>query len=359
MNKRVRSALNSLISVILALLLAFAVIGILLVWRGYNPVETFLALFEGAFIGKSNLSASVVLAIPLVLGGLGISLSFRCGIFNIGGEGQLYLGAFAAAWLGVHLTGLPFWLHIPICLLGSMVFGGLWALLPGYLKIRKGYNEVITSVLLNYVGLYFVNYTLSSFFKAPGALNNQSPKIQESAMLTKLLPGTELSTSLYLTLGIVVLFYFIFYKTDVGFKLRAVGANLEAARTSGVNTRKYLLIAIITSGALAGLAGSVQVLGYQHLLVQNFSPNTGYDIISVALMGNLHPIGAALAGFLLGALRSGASVMQIMIGVPVTILYIIQGIVILSVLGFSYAKIDFIGLVSGRRRGAAAKEAAQ
>ena len=114
-----------------------------------------------------------------------------------------------------------------------------------------------------------------------------------------------------------------------------------------MNTRRYLLIAIITSGAFSGLAGSVQVLGYQHVLVQNFSPNTGYDIISVALMGQLHPIGTALAGFLLGALRSGASVMQIMVGVPVTILYIIQGVVILSVLGFSYAKIDFVGLVTG------------
>lgn len=351
MNNRVRSALNGVISVVLALVLAFVLIGILLVWRGYDPIETFASLLEGAFIGKSNLCASVVLAIPLVLGGLGIALSFRCGIFNIGGEGQLYLGAFAATWLGVNLTGLPYWLHIPICLLGSMVFGGLWALIPGWLKIRRGYNETITSVLLNYVGLYFVNYTLSSFFKAEGSLNNQSPKIQESAMLTKLLPGTELNTSLFLVLGIVVLFYFIFYKTDVGFKLRAVGANEIAARTSGVNTRRYLLIAIITSGALSGLAGSVQVLGYQHVLVQNFSPNTGYDIISVALMGQLHPIGAALAGFLLGALRSGASVMQIMVGVPVTILYIIQGVVILSVLGFSYAKIDFVGLVGGLFRG--------
>ena len=247
MNKRVRSALNSCISVVLALLLSFAVIGVLLLWQGYDPAKTFLALFEGAFVGKLNLSASVVLAIPLVLGGLGIALSFRCGIFNIGGEGQLYLGAFAATWLGVNLTGLPFFIHIPICLLGSMVFGGLWALIPGWLKIKRGYNETITSVLLNYVGVYFVNYTLASFFRAEGVLNHQSPKIQTSAMLSKLMKGSELNTSLFLTLAIVILFYFIFYKTDVGFKLRMVGANAETARTSGVNTRKYLLLAIITA----------------------------------------------------------------------------------------------------------------
>ena len=227
---------------------------------------------------------------------------------------------------------------------------GLWALIPGYLKISKGYNETVTSVLLNYVGVYFVNYALSSFFKAPGALNHQSPKIQASAMLSKIMSGSELNTSFLMALLIVALFFLIFYKTDVGFKLRAVGQNAEASRTSGIHTRKYLLLAIIVSGALSGLAGSVQVMGYQHLIVQNFSPNTGYDIIAVALMGNLHPVGVLIAGIFLGALRSGASVMQIMMGVPVTILYIIQGVIILSILGFSRANIDFIGLAGGRFR---------
>lgn len=347
MNKRVRSVVNYLISIVIALMLAFALIAILLIWQGTNPLKTFAALLEGAVVGSGNLGASLVLATPLILGGLGIALSFRCGIFNIGGEGQLYLGALAATWLGVNVTGLPPVLHIIVCLLGSMLFGGLWALIPGYLKISRGYNEVITSVLLNYVSVYFVNYTLSSIFKSPGAVNNQSPKILESAWLSKIMPGSELNTSFFLAIGIVILFYFLFYKTDYGFKLRAVGENKEASRTSGVSTRKYLLIAIVISGALAGMAGAVQVLGYQHLMVQDFSPNTGYDVIAVALMGNLHPVGVAVAGIFLGALRSGASVMQIMMGVPVTILYIIQGVVILSILGFSRAKIDFIGLVGG------------
>lgn len=363
MNKRARAMANYMISIVIALLLAFAIIAMLLIWQGANPIKTFVALFQGAFVGQSNLGASLLLATPLILGGLGIALSFRCGIFNIGGEGQLYLGALAATWLGVNLTGLPFWLHIPICFLGSMLFGGLWALIPGYLKISRGYNETVTSVLLNYVGVYFVNYTLASFFKASGALNHQSPKIQSSAMLSKIMPGSELNTGFILTMIVVVLFFLVFYKTDVGFKLRAVGQNPETSRTSGINTRKYLLLAIITSGALAGLAGSVQVMGYQHLMVQNFSPNTGYDIIAVALMGNLHPLGVLVAGIFLGALRNGASVMQIMMGVPVTILYIIQGVIILSILGFSRANIDFVGLVGklfgGNGNRELAKEAAQ
>ncbi len=347
MGKRVYSVVNYLISVLLALLLAFAVVSGILLWRGISPAETFVELFRGAFMGWTNLSASLLLATPLMLGGLGIALSFRCGIFNIGGEGQLYLGALAATMAAVYLGGLPSFVLIPLCLLISMIFGGLWALIPGYLKISRSYNETVTSVLLNYVSVNFVNYALGSFFADEEVLNHQSPKISENAMLFKLGEGTALNASFLLALVIVAVFYFIFYKTDYGFKLRVVGSNMEASRTSGMNTKAYLLGAIMISGALAGLAGSTQIMGYQHLMVQNFSPNTGYDVISVALMGNLHPVGVALAAILLGALRSGASVMQITMGVPITVLYIMQGIIILSVLGFSRAKIDYIGRIKG------------
>ncbi len=364
MMKRVCAVVNYMIGIAIALLLAFALIAVLLLWQGVNPFDTFAALFQGALVGWPNLSASLLLATPLILGGLGIALSFRCGIFNIGGEGQLYLGALAATWIGVNLGGLPPFLLIPLCILASIVFGGLWALIPGYLKITRGYNETVTSVLLNYVSVNFVNYALASFFRAEGMLNHQSPKISENAHLTKFTTGSELNTGFLMAIGAVVLFYFIFYKTDCGFKLRAVGSNMEASRTSGMNTKGYLLTAILISGALAGVAGSVQVMGYQYLMVQNFSPNTGYDVIAVALMGNLHPIGVAVAGVFLGALRSGASVMQIMMGVPVTILYVIQGIIILSVLGFSRAKIDFIGFLGnalkrGKRNDTPQKEAVQ
>lgn len=345
MNKAMRSAINTFLAVVLALIFAFVLMAFLLLWQGYNPGKIFISLLRGAFGGWSSISSSLVLSIPLVLGGLGIALSFRCGIFNIGGEGQLYLGAFVGTWLGVNLLGVPHLLHVPICLLGSMLAGGIWAFIPGYLKITKGYNETITSVLLNYVGLYFANYTLTTWFKAEGSLNNQSPTMQESAWLTKLQQYGELSTALYITIAVVILFYFIFYKTDLGFKLRVVGANQTAALTSGIATKRYLLCAIMISGALAGMAGSIQIMGYQHLMVTNFSPNTGYDIISVALMGNLHPFGVALSGFLIGALRSGSTEMQIFTGVPVTILDILQGVVILCVLGFQYSKIDFVGMV--------------
>lgn len=345
MKNHVRAVLNYTISALLALLLAFFIISLLLLWQGFNPLKVFAALFQGAFVGMSNFGSSLVLATPLILGGLGIAISFRCGIFNIGGEGQLYLGAFAATLAGVYFAALPKLVLVPLCVLFSMAAGGLWALVPGYLKISKSYNEVITSVLMNYIGVYFVNYALSSFFKDYTKLNHQSPPIGQGARLAKIMPGSELNTSFILTLAIVLLVYFLFYKTDWGFKLRVVGTNPVAGQTAGINTKKYLLVAIIASGALIGMAGATQVLGYQYVLMQNFSPNTGYDVIAVALMGNLHPFGVVISGVFLGALRSGASVMQIIIGVPVTILYIIQGIIILSVIGFSRTKIDYVGKV--------------
>lgn len=354
MKDKIRAVLNYSIGVVVALLLAFAILSILLLWQGFSPVAVVVELFRGAFGGMQNFASSLVLATPLILGGLGIAISFRCGIFNIGGEGQVYLGALAGTMVGVYFGHLPGVVLIPLCLLASMLAGGLWALIPGYLKIKKGFNEVITSVLLNYVGVNFVNYTLASFFKDDTKLNHQSPAIGEGARLTKLVPGSELNTSFIIALVIAVLVYFVFNKTDWGFKLRAVGLNNEAARTSGVNIRAYLLVAIIASGAFIGLAGSAQVMGYQYVLMQNFSPNTGYDVIAVALMGNLHPFGVVVSAIFMGALRNGTTVMQIMMGVPVTILGIIQGIVILCIVGFSHARIDFIaaaaGLFTGRKR---------
>lgn len=347
MKDNIRSVMNYLIGVILALILAFFILSILLLWQGFNPFNVVVELFKGAFGGIQNFAASLVLATPLILGGLGIAISFRCGIFNIGGEGQIYLGALAGTMVGVYFGHLPAYLLIPLCLLASVIAGGLWALIPGYLKIKKGFNEVITSVLLNYVGVNFVNYTLASFFKDHSKLNHQSLPIGEGARLTKLVPGSELNTSFIIALFLSLLVYLVFYKTDWGFKLRMVGLNSEAARTSGVNISKYLLLAIIASGAFIGIAGSAQVMGYEYVLMQNFSPNTGYDVIAVALMGNLHPFGVVVAAIFMGALRNGTTVMQIMLGVPVTILGIIQGIVILCIVGFSRAQIDFIAKFVG------------
>lgn len=337
-----RNTINYLISSILAIFVALLLISFLLVWQGTNPISAYAALFSGAFQGMGNFGASLVLATPLMLAGLGIALSFRAGIFNIGAEGQLYLGAMAATFVGANLTGLPPLLHITLAFLASMVVGGLWGFIPGYLKIKKGFNEVITSILLNYIGVYFVNYAVSSFLKDPGSFAPQSLPLQPSARLAKFMTGSELNSSIILGLVITIILYIVLYKTDWGFQVRAIGSNREAGRTAGMNTNKVFITAIGISGALAGLAGAVQIMGYQYILLQNFSPNTGYDSIAVALLGNLNPIGTAIAAIFFGALRNGANTMQIIMNIPVTIVYIIQAIIIICILGFSATKIDYI-----------------
>ena len=332
---------NYLIAVCLSLLLAFSLISILLLAQGYRPLPAFQALLEGAFQGYPNLGTSFLYATPLIFGGLGIALSFKSGIFNIGAEGQLYLGALAATAVGAYVKA-PGLLHILLAMAAGMAAGALWAFIPGFLKISRGFNEVITSVLLNYVAVNFVNFMLAGPMKDRGVHNNQSMPVAPGARLATLAKGSELNAGFLLALCAVVVFFVIFYRTDWGFRLRAVGFNPNCSRAVGINTKKTLLTAIVTSGALSGLAGTVQILGYQYIMLQNFSPNTGFDCIAVALLGNLHPFGVLAAAVFYGSLRNGVSVMQIFTGIPVTIVFIMQGIIVLSVLAFSQSKIDFI-----------------
>ncbi|BCV21351.1 ABC transporter permease [Moorella sp. Hama-1] len=342
MGVKIQDTLNYLLVAFLAIIVALGLSSFILIWQGSNPWEAYAALFGGAFIGLGNLGASLVLALPLMLAGLGIALAFRAGIFNIGAEGQLYLGAMAATIVGSRYPDLPFVIHLPLALAASCAAGGLWALIPGFLKVRRGFNEVITTILLNYIGVYFVDYSVNSFLKDPATFAPQSPPITPTAQLPKLLAGTELNAGLFLGLLAAVILFIVLYKTDWGFGVRAVGSNPEAARTAGMNAGRTLIVTMVVSGALAGLAGAVQILGYQNILLQDFSPNTGYDAIAVALLGNLNPLGTVAAAIFFGALRNGANTMQILMGIPVTIVYIIQAIIIVCVLAFSKLKIRLI-----------------
>lgn len=327
--------ISSVISIVVSLVISAGV----LLAQGTDPISAFTYLFQGAFGDIGGFSASLVSATPLMLAGLGIAFAFRAGIFNIGAEGQLYLGAMLATWVATLPLGLPKVVHLPLALLAGMAAGAFWAFIPSYLKVAKGFNEVITTILMNYIGVYFVNYSVHGFLQEPGGYLPQSAPIVETARLPKLVANTELHAGLLVGLVGAVVLYILLQKTDFGYQLRCVGSNPEAARTSGMNAKLTLIIAMLVSGAFAGLAGTAEILGYQNLLLENFSPNTGYDAIAVALLGRLNPIGVVLAAIFFGALRNGANIMQIMTGVPVTIVYIIQAVIILSVLGFSTCKI--------------------
>ncbi|KUO49406.1 MAG: hypothetical protein APF76_08520 [Desulfitibacter sp. BRH_c19] len=338
--KSLENSFSYLVAAVLAITVALLVSSALLFWQGISPWNTFVALFRGAFYGMGNFGASLVVSTPLLLAALGIMLAFRAGIFNIGAEGQLFVGAMVGTFVGVRFTGLPMVIHLPLALAASMAAGALWALIPAYLKVKKGFNEVITTILMNYIAIFLVNYSVHSFLNDVGTYAPQSPPVAPSAQLPRLMAGTELHAGILVALLAAFVLHIMFKRTDYGYQIKVIGSNLHAGRTAGMNSNRILILTMLFSGGLAGLAGGVEILGNQHLLLENFLLNTGYDAIAVALLGGLSPLGVVIAAVFLGSLRNGAITMQIFMGIPVTIIFIIQAIIILCVLGFANYKFD-------------------
>ncbi|MCX8061195.1 MAG: ABC transporter permease [Anaerolineales bacterium] len=317
-----------------AVLAALIVGAILIALTGVDPLFAYQKMWEG--IAKSNYQVGLVLvkATPLLIIGLGLGFVFNSGVFNIGAEGQLYMGALLGTAIAIQNWGLPAWLHIPLSLLGGFVGGGLWGLLPGYLKARHNINEVITTILLNYIAIYIVSYFTHGPLRdnplAEAALP-QTPEVQASAQLPLIWPPTRLHAGFLLGLGLALTLYLVTYRMAFGYKARAVGSSLAAAHYAGMNTTLIMVIVMVVSGGLAGVAGTVEILGVQHRLRDMFSPGLGYSAIAIALMGNNHPFGILLAAMLFGALQVGANNMQALAGVPVTIVDVIQAMVIFFV----------------------------
>lgn len=306
----------------------------LIALTGTDPLFSYQKMWEG--IAKSNYQIGLVLvkATPLMIIGLGLGFVFNTGVFNIGAEGQLYMGALFGTAIGIQDWGLPAWLHISLSLFGGFIGGGLWGLLPGYLKGRHNINEVITTILLNYIAIYIVSYFTHGPLRdnpfAEAALP-QTPEVQASSQLPLIWPPTRLHAGFLLGLGLALILYLVTYRMAFGYKARAVGSSPAAAYYAGMNTTWITIIVMVVSGGLAGMAGTVEILGVQHRLRDMFSPGLGYSAIAIALMGNNHPVGIILASLLFGALQVGANNMQALAGVPVTIVDVIQATVIFFV----------------------------
>ncbi len=329
--------LNSLQIILLpfgAVLAALIVGAILIALTGVNPFFAYQKMWEG--IAKSNYQVGLVLvkATPLLIIGLGLGFVFNSGVFNIGAEGQLYMGALLGTAIAIQDLGVPAWLHVALSLVGGFVGGGLWGLLPGYLKARHNINEVITTILLNYIAIYIVSYFTHGPLRdnplAEAALP-QTPQVQLSSQLPLIWPPTRLHAGFPLGLGLALVLYLVTYRMAFGYKARAVGSSPAAAHYAGMNTTLIMVIVMVVSGGLAGVAGTVEILGVQHRLRDMFSPGLGYSAIAIALMGNNHPFGILLAALLFGALQVGANNMQALAGVPVTIVDVIQATVIFFV----------------------------
>jgi general nucleoside transport system permease protein len=291
------------------------------------------ALFSGAFGGSGPLSETIVAATPLMLAGLGVALGFRAGLFNIGAEGQLASGALLAGLVGFGLHGLPVFVHLPLALLAGFAGGALCGFVPGILKARTGAHEVITTIMLNYVVGYLGLYLLaSSVYRRPGRIDPISKIVAVSSRLPHLAgQGLRLHSGIILALLAAAGVAWLLGRSNWGFELRVAGANPDAALTAGIDVGRATVVAMVLSGALAGLAGANQVLGLQFSLAPGFSAGIGFDAITVALLGRASPIGVVLAALLFGALRAGGLNMQAATGTPVDIVTVIQSLIVIFV----------------------------
>jgi ABC-type uncharacterized transport system permease subunit len=274
---------------------------------------------------------SLVQSTPYMFAGLAVALGFRTGLFNIGAEGQLFIGAIFSVWVGYTFTNLPAIIHIPFALLAGALGGALWGFIPGFLKAKAGAHEVINTIMMNYVAFRLSEYLLRGPMMRPEGFTPVSPFIQASAELPRFFENPiRFHLGFFIALGVAFLVYWFMFKTKWGFDLRTVGANPDAAKYAGMNIVRSTILAMSLSGALAGLAGANEVLGVNHNLALAFSSGYGFDAIALALVGKSHPFGVVLASLLFGTLRNGAIKMQVA-GIPIDIITIIQALVIVFI----------------------------
>jgi ABC-type uncharacterized transport system permease subunit len=320
--------------------------GLATVWN--TIIEAYGALFSGALGDPARIIAalqsgnaleirravnplleSLVNATPYIFAGLAVALGFRSGLFNIGVEGQLFMGAAAATFVGYAFKGLPAVIHMPLAFLAGAVGGGLWGFVPGWLKAKTGGHEVINTIMMNWIAFRVTEWLLSGPMNRPGSGGMPiSPMIEKSAEIPQFFASPiRFHLGFFIALGIAYLVHWLLFKTTWGFNLRTVGANPNAARYAGINITNNIILAMTLSGALAGLAGAVQILAVNRSMAVGLSAGAGFDSIALALLGNSTPIGVVVASVLFGALRNGATRMELL-GIPNDIISIIQALIL-------------------------------
>ena len=316
---------------VLAVFTALLIGAITILVSGGNPLVGYWALVEGAFGKARSLSETAVAATPYIFAGLAIALGFRGGLFNIGVEGQLFIGSVCAAWVGYAVTGLPWIVHMPLALLAGCLGGAICAGIPGYLKAKTGAHEVITTIMINYMAIFFTNWLVTGPMQDPSTIVPQTKKILPSATLPYLFTGYRVNWGIVLALATAALIYWLLWRTVLGREIRMVGANPDAARYAGVRVPRNIVLTMMLSGALAGAAGALEVIGLNRYFAPGFGIGYGFDSIAVAVLGKNHPIGVVAAAFLFGALNNGANLMQLRTQAPIHIISIVQALILMFV----------------------------
>lgn len=328
--------LSPIVAIAAALLVGAGLIAI----AGVSPIQAYSVLFSEALASYYGFGNTLTKLAPLLLTSLGVLVALKAGQFNIGGEGQIYMGGLGSALVGLYLHGLPPIVHIPLALLAGFALGAVWGLIPGYLKAVQGVNEVITTLLLNYIAQNLVSYAVSGPLIEPGAPSPFSPPIAPAAQLPLILPQTQAHAGVGMGLVAAAIVWVVFARSPLGYQIETVGQNPVAARYAGISVERTILLVMGLAGGLAGLAGSGEVMGLKYRLFENFSPGYGFDAIAIAFLSRGNVAGIVLTSLFFAALRGGANVMQRSAGVPVTVVYAIQGLTVLFIA---------VGLVLERR----------
>ncbi|QGP91180.1 Branched-chain amino acid transport system / permease component [Neomoorella glycerini] len=326
------SRVMAVIVPVIAVILALGVGAIFLAVTGFNPLKVYQSMLYGVIGSKYGLSETVVKAIPLMLAGLGVSVAFRMLLWNIGAEGQFYMGAFGASFVALYFPHLPAYLMLPAMFIAGIVMGGLWAVLPALPKARWGVNEVITTLMLNYVAILWVDYLVYGPWKDPKGFNFPLTAPFSKAAILPTIAGTRVHLGLIFALLAAIVLSIILWHTRWGYEIRVIGESPRAARYAGIKIERNIILVMLLSGALAGLAGMSEVAGITHRLQHGISPGYGYTAIIIAWLAKLHPATIILVSFLFGGLIVGGYSVQTS-GVPAATVSMLQGAILFFVLG--------------------------
>lgn len=312
----------------------------MLVFLGVNPIEAYLSLWDGAFGSANSLAETLVKATPLLLVALGICISFRGNVINIGGEGQMIVGAILATWVGLTFTNLPGWIIVPSAMIAGFLGGAIWGGIPGFLKAYLNVNEILSTVMMNSIAVQLMNFLLRGPMIDPAQAElaskiPQTARLIEAFRLARLAP-TRLHLGVLIAVILAILVYILLWRTTLGYRIRAVGYNPHAARYSGINVKRYIVLSLLLSGAFSGLAGATQVYGVNYRMITDgsasgFTGSAGFNGIVAALFGQLHPIWTIPASILFGALLVGANKMQRVVQVPSALVIALNGLVVVFV----------------------------
>ena len=309
-----RKFIESFASLLLALLIGFLVSAIFIIAIGVNPFVAYRELLKGAFWGKVNIIITLRWTIPYLVVGLASAVAIKAGVFNMGLDGCIYLGALSAALVGAYITGLPSIIHILLCLVVSMIVGIIWTFIPAWLKAYHNINEVIITWMLSYIAILLCQYLVTNYFQRSEDIIQavqqvRTPPILDSAKLKQIVKPYQLSSGLYIALFAALCFYIFYNKTIKGYEHTMTGLSPKFAEYAGINVKKIQFTALLSSGAIAGLAGAIEVLGVHYRYIHGFSSNMGANGIMVSLMGRLSPIGISIASLFMGGIQNGARAM--------------------------------------------------